>query len=71
MVAGGAAIIPRSFFDPVRTMTATIAAEMGETAVGSTHFHALFAIGIILFIMTLSFNIIADILAQKFKEKLR
>lgn len=71
MVAGGAAIIPRSFFDPVRTMTATIAAEMGETAVGSAHFHALFAIGIVLFIMTLSFNIIADILAQKFKEKLR
>ena len=42
MAAGGAAIIPRSFFDPVRPLTSTIAAEMGETPVGSDHYHALF-----------------------------
>ncbi|MCK4859005.1 MAG: phosphate ABC transporter permease subunit PstC [Candidatus Omnitrophica bacterium] len=71
MVAGGAAVIPHSFFQPVRTMTATIAAEMGETVVGSTHFQALFAIAIILFIMTLTFNIIADLLTQKFRRRLR
>ncbi|RKX58415.1 MAG: phosphate ABC transporter permease subunit PstC, partial [Thermodesulfobacteriota bacterium] len=56
MVAGGAPVIPHSFFEPVRTMTATIAAEMGETVVGSAHFHALFAIAIVLFVITLSFN---------------
>ena len=71
MVAGGAAIIPYSFFHPARPMTATIAAEMGETVVGSSHYHALFAIGTILFLITLTFNIIADIISQKFREKLR
>ena len=71
MVAGGAAVIPRSFFQPMRTMTATIAAEMGETVVGSAHFHALFAIAIVLFLMTLTFNIVADILTQKFRRRLR
>jgi len=70
MVAGGAAVIPRSFFQPVRTMTATIAAEMGETVVGSLHFHSLFAIAIVLFVITLSFNILADLLTQRFRRRL-
>jgi len=70
MVAGGAPVIPHSFFQPVRTMTATIAAEMGETVVGSAHFHALFAIAIVLFLITLSFNILADILSQRFRKRL-
>ena len=70
MVAGGAPVIPHSFFEPVRTMTATIAAEMGETVVGSAHFHALFAIAIVLFLITLSFNILADILSQRFRKRL-
>ena len=70
MVAGGAAVIPHSFFQPVRTMTATIAAEMGETVAGSAHFHALFAIAIVLFVITLSFNILADILTQRFRKRL-
>ncbi|MCS7232725.1 MAG: phosphate ABC transporter permease subunit PstC [Synergistetes bacterium] len=60
MVAGGAAKIPKSIFDPVRTMTATIAAEMGEAPFGSLHYHALFAIGMILFIITVLLNFIAD-----------
>ena len=71
MVAGGAAVIPRSIFRPVRTMTATIAAEMGETVVGGDHYHALFAIAIVLFMMTLTFNIVADLLTQKFRRRLR
>ena len=69
MVAGGSAIIPHSFLQPVRTMTATIAAEMGETVVGSNHYHALFAIAIILFMITLFFNIIADFLSQRFRGR--
>jgi phosphate transport system permease protein len=69
MVAGGAAVIPTSIFDPVRPMTATIAAEMGETVVGGDHYHALFAIAVVLFLITLSFNIVADILSYRFRSK--
>ena len=68
MVAGGAAAIPESIFDSVRPMPASIAAEMGEAPFRSGHYHALFATGIILFFMTLAFNLIADFIAQKFKE---
>lgn len=57
MVAGGAAIVPRSFFDPVRPLTSTIAAEMGETPVGSTHYHALFFAGLILLLITIAINL--------------
>ncbi|MFQ5592730.1 MAG: phosphate ABC transporter permease subunit PstC [Anaerolineae bacterium] len=59
MVTGNAARMPReltAFLRPIRTMTATIAAEMGEVAQGSTHFQVLFAVGIILFIMTFIIN---------------
>ena len=60
MVTGNAARMPLtldSFFRPVRTMTATIAAEMGEVAQGSTHYHVLFGIGIILFLVTFAINL--------------
>ncbi|MDY6968071.1 MAG: phosphate ABC transporter permease subunit PstC [Spirochaetota bacterium] len=67
MVAGGAGIIPTSIFDPVRPLTSNIAAEMAEAPVGSDHYHALFAIGIILFIITFIFNLIADHLSGKYK----
>lgn len=67
MVAGGAAQIPSSIFDPVRPMTATIAAEMGESPIGSTHYHALFAIASVLFLLTLGFNLLADWLAHRRK----
>lgn len=70
MVCGGAAVIPHSFFQPVRTMTATIAAEMGETVLGSSHYHALFAIGLVLFLFTLGFNIIAELVSRRFRLKL-
>lgn len=62
MVTGNAARVPLSLdslFRPARTMTATIAAEMGEVAQGSTHYHALFGIGIILFLLTFLINLTA------------
>jgi phosphate transport system permease protein len=68
MVAGGAAAIPGSLFDPVRPMPASIAAEMGEAPFGSLHYQALFATGIVLFFLTLAFNLVADYVSQKFRE---
>jgi phosphate transport system permease protein len=62
MVTGNAARMPvtlDSLFRPARTMTATVAAEMGEVAQGSTHYHALFGIGIILFLLTFVINLTA------------
>lgn len=61
MVTGNAAMIPRSILQPVRTLTATIAAEMGESVQGGDHYAALFAIGIVLFIITFLINGVADI----------
>jgi len=72
MVTGNAPIIPDSLadlFSPVRTMTATIAAEMGEVAAGSTHYHVLFFIGIILFLISLAINITAS--AVVFRQRKR
>ncbi len=65
MVAGNAPVLPRGldiFLSPVRTMTATIAAEMGEVANGSTHYHVLFFVGIVLFLISLSVNVTASII---------
>jgi phosphate transport system permease protein len=68
MVTGNAARIPREWyalFLPARTMTATIAAEMGEVAQGSTHYHVLFAVGILLFVVTFIINAIASAVVIK------
>lgn len=68
MVTGNAAVIPQGllgFMRPVRTMTATIAAEMGETAFGSPHYHSLFAVGLLLFVIAFVTNTIADIAVQQ------
>ncbi|MGD2251459.1 MAG: phosphate ABC transporter permease subunit PstC [Anaerolineales bacterium] len=62
MVTGNAPVLPRglrALFMPARTMTATIAAEMGEVAHGSVHYHALFLIGIVLFLISLGVNLVA------------
>ncbi len=62
MVTGNAARIPTGLSDlfmPIRTMTATIAAEMGEVARGSTHYHVLFGVGLILFIVTFAITLSA------------
>jgi phosphate transport system permease protein len=61
MVTGNAAVIPHSFLEPVRTIPATIAAELGESPYGGLHFKALFALGIILFLFTLIINFSIDL----------
>jgi len=68
MVAGGAALIPRSIFDPVRPMPASIAAEMAEAPVGGEHYYALFAIGIVLFVFTMIFNLLADYISNRYRQ---
>jgi len=65
MITGNAAVIPQSILVPVRTLTATIAAEMGEAVVGSQHYFALFAIGIVLFIISFIINVTADLFLHK------
>lgn len=65
MVAGGAAVMPKSLLDPVRPITSTIAAEMGETPVGSMHYHALFVLASILLVITLAFNLAAQHIGRR------
>lgn len=65
MITGNAAIMPNSILAPVRTLTATIAAEMGEAVIGSEHYFALFAIGIVLFVISFAINITADLFLHK------
>jgi len=72
MVTGNApvlALTPLSLFSPVRTMTATIAAEMGEVANGSVHYHTLFFIGIVLFLISLAVNIAASSVMFRAKKR--
>lgn len=64
MATGHSINIPTSVFDSVRALTATIAAELGETAVGSTHYQALFTIGIFLFVITFVINLAADLIVR-------
>jgi len=65
MVAGNSIAMPTSFFDPVRPMTANIAIEIKEVVQGSLHYEALFAIGLVLFIMTFVVNFVSDIIIEK------
>jgi len=68
MVTGNAARMPAelgALFMPTRTMTATIAAEMGEVAQGGTHYHVLFAVGILLFVVTFVINAVASLIVIK------
>jgi len=69
MVTGNAAVIPHTLFEPVRTLTATIAAEMGEAAKGSPHYFALFAVGIVLFIISFVINLTADVLLNRGRKR--
>ncbi|HSG10540.1 MAG TPA: phosphate ABC transporter permease subunit PstC [Gammaproteobacteria bacterium] len=64
MATGHSVNLPTSVFDSVRALTATIAAELGETAVGSDHYQALFTIGIFLFIITFIINLTADLVVR-------
>ncbi len=72
MVTGNAPVLAiklTSMFSPVRTMTATIAAEMGEVANGSTHYHVLFFIGLVLFLISLAVNVTASSVVFKSKKR--
>ncbi len=68
MVAGGAAMVPGSLFDPVRPMPASIAAEMAEAPFRGEHYHALFATGLVLFFVTLCFNLAAYFISERYKQ---
>ncbi|OEU55586.1 MAG: phosphate ABC transporter permease subunit PstC, partial [Desulfobacterales bacterium C00003106] len=68
MIAGGAAMVPTSIFDPVRPMPASIAAEMAEAPFRGEHYYALFATGIVLFAFTLIFNVVADHVSHRYKQ---
>ncbi len=68
MLTGNAAVIPQTILAPVRTMTATVAAEMGETVRGSEHYFSLFAIGLVLFGITFLINFLADMARHRKKK---
>ncbi len=68
MATGHSINIPGSLFDSVRAMTATIAAELGETAVGSDHYQALFTLGIFLFVVTFIINLTADLVVRGIRK---
>lgn len=67
MVTGNAAVIPTSLLQPVRTIPATIAAELGEAPQGGVHYKALFALGCILFLMTMAINLWVEYISNKRK----
>jgi len=69
MATGHAVQIPTSPLDSVRTLTATIASELGETARGSDHYQALFAIGVLLFFLTFVVNLTADLLVRGIRNR--
>ncbi len=68
MACGNAPALPHSFLDPVRTMTATIAIELGETVQGSVHYQSLFVIGFVLFLMTFLVNLVSDLVLHKYQR---
>jgi phosphate transport system permease protein len=68
MATGHSINIPTSIFDSVRALTATIAAELGETAAGSSHYQALFTIGIFLFVITFIINMTADLIVRGIRK---
>ena len=69
MVTGNAAVIPHTLLEPVRTIPATIAAELGEAPKGGAHYEALFVLGCILFIITLIINLVVEYISSKNKNK--
>jgi phosphate transport system permease protein len=68
MATGNALQFPSGFFDSVRTMTATIAIELGEVPANTTHYYSLFAIGFVLFTMTFLVSLLADIFLHRASE---
>ncbi|SFC44279.1 phosphate transport system permease protein [Flexibacter flexilis DSM 6793] len=68
MATGNVSATPKNFLDSVRTITATIAIEMGEVPYQTTHYFALFAIAIILFGMTLTANLVGEYFANRLRK---
>jgi phosphate transport system permease protein len=68
MVTGNAPVMPKSILQPLRTLTATIAGEMGETVGGSDHYYALFAVGLVLFAITFAVNFVADLFLRRARK---
>jgi len=69
MATGNARSFPTGLFDSVRTLTSNIAIELGEVPYFTTHYYALFAIGLVLFLMTFLINLLADIFLRKYQEQ--
>jgi len=69
MATGNARSFPTGIFESVRTMTANIAIELGEVPYHTTHYYALFAIGLVLFVITFLVNMAADIVLRKYQER--
>ena len=69
MATGNAPAFPKGFLSSIRTMTATIAIELGEVPYFTAHYYALFAIGLVLFIITFVVNLISDIILHKYQER--
>ena len=69
MATGHAIQIPHSFLDPIRTLTATIAAELGEAVQGETHYRVLFVIGLVLFVVTFIVNLTADLVVKGIRNE--
>ena len=68
MATGNAAVLPKGFLDAVRTITATIAIEMGEVPYQTTHYFALFAIALVLFAITLAINLVGEYFAGRLRK---
>ena len=69
MATGNARAFPHGFLDSVRTMTSGIAIELGEVPYYTTHYYALFAIGLVLFVITFAVNLVADVVLRKYQER--
>jgi phosphate transport system permease protein len=71
MVTGNAAVLPKTILEPMRTIPATIAAELGEAPNGGTHYQALFLLGCILFLITMVISIVVEIItSRQFKQQM-
>jgi phosphate transport system permease protein len=69
MATGNAPAFPKGFLSSIRTLTSTIAIELGEVPYYTTHYYALFALGLVLFVITFVVNLISDIILHKFQER--
>jgi len=71
MATGNAGLITLDVFSSVRTMTATVAAELGAVAQGGEQYEALFLVGAILFAVTFTLNVVAELVIERMRRRLR